>query len=328
MDGVSGPIPRILRAVDRFQQGRRWTAFPFGVVKKFGEDKAGNLAGLIAYFGFFSLFPLLLVFVSVLGILLRGNPKLQQSVVTSALRDFPVIGDQISKNIHSLSGSGVALIVGILATLWAGLGVTQAAQNAMNTVWRVPNERWPNFLKSKFRGLLMLAILGTITVVATFASGLGTTSGATAVPLRIGGIAATLVLNLLLFMLTFQVLTSTRLSRRDVFPGAMTAAVLWTILQSAGGYYVTHQIKNASEVYGTFALVIGLLAWIYLGAQITLYCAEINVVKKERLWPRSLVRPPATEADERVEPAPLIEPVEPSDGRSEGAPVAENREAG
>jgi uncharacterized BrkB/YihY/UPF0761 family membrane protein len=108
----------------------------------------------------------------------------------------------------------------------------------------------------------------------------------------------------------------------------MTAAILWTILQAAGGYYVTHQIKNASEVYGTFALVIGLLAWIYLGAQITLYCAEINVVKKERLWPRSLVRPPATEADERVEPAPLIEPVEPSDGRSEGAPVAENREAG
>ena len=61
-----------------------------------------------------------------------------------------------------------------------------------------------------------------------------------------------------------------------------------------------HTIKRASNVYGTLALVIGLLVWIYLGGQLTLLCAEINVVRVRRLWPRGLVQPPFTEADQRA----------------------------
>ncbi len=297
-------VDRTLAAIDRSQQSHRWLAFPYAVMKKFGDDQAGNLAALIAYYGFFSIFPLLLVFVSALGLVLRGNPSLQQSIVNSALRSFPVIGGEaFGKNLHSIQGGGVALAVGIAGTLWAGLGVTQAAQNAMNSIWNVPRKRWPNFLWSRIRGLLMLVVLGTIVVVSTFAGGFGASGGTNSaldVLLRVAGIAVSLAFNLALFAIAYRVLTVARLSWRDVLPGSVAAAILWTLLQIFGGYYVTHQVKGASNVYGTFAIVIGLLVWIYLGAQVTLYCAEINVVKARRLWPRAMTEPPPAEADRRV----------------------------
>jgi YihY family inner membrane protein len=293
-------LDRQMRQIDQFQQRRRWLAFPFAVVKKFGDDRAGNLAALIAYYGFFSLFPLLLTFVSVLGIFLKGNESLRQSILDSALRDFPVIGEQIAKNIHAITGDGVALTIGILGTLWAGLGVTQAAQSAMNQIWDVPRKGWPNFLKSRLRGLLLLAVLGTMTVASTFLSALAT-SGAPGVLGALAGVAASLVVNLGLFLLSYRILTVRDVSWGDVFAGAAVAAVLWTGMQSLGGYYVTHQVKNASDVYGTFALVIGLLVWMYLGAQIFILAGEVNVVRKNHLWPRSLLQqPPLAPADKQV----------------------------
>jgi membrane protein len=289
-------LQRVLRAIDRFQQSHRWLAFPFAVNKKFGDDQGGYLAALIAYYGFFSLFPLLLVFTSVLGFLVHKNSSLYQSIVDSALRNFPVIGKDIS--LGTIKGNGVALGIGIAGTLWAGLGVTQAAQYAMNEIWDIPLTQRPNFLVSRVRGFLFLAILGIMTVVSSFASGVGG-SGAS-LPLRVAAIVASFVLNLALFLFAYRVLTRRNLSWSDVLPGALAAAVLWTVLQVVGGYYVTHQLKNASNTYGTFALVIGLLVWIYLGAQITLMCAEINVVKVRHLWPRSLVQPPTIDGDQHV----------------------------
>src|SRR5436305_9284711 len=211
-DGASEPgrsggwVRRRIRTIDDAQRTRPWLAVPFAVVRKFGDDQAGNLAALIAYYGFFSIFPLLLVFVTVLGLALSGNPSLQHSIEQSALRNFPVIGPQISRNIHSISGNGVALAIGIVGTLWAGMGVTQAAQNAMNKIWDVPRKEWPNFFKSRLRGLLMLAILGTLTIGATFMSGLST-SGGPAEVMAVLGIAGSLLLNLALFLVAYRVLT-------------------------------------------------------------------------------------------------------------------------
>ena len=100
------PIEKVARRVDGFQQRHGWLGFPFAVSKKFGDDQGGNLAALLAYYGFFSLFPLLMAFVSILGLLLRGDPAMKRSIEHSALANFPVIGEQISRNVHSL-GSGV-----------------------------------------------------------------------------------------------------------------------------------------------------------------------------------------------------------------------------
>jgi membrane protein len=295
-------VDSTLERADSYQQRHRWVAFPIAVMKKFGDDRAGNLAALIAYYGFFSLFPLLLVFVSILGLVLRNNASLRASIVNSALAQFPIIGDQIKQNVKVLTGSGagVALGIGTVTALWAGLGVTQATQNALNDVWDVPIKHRPNFLWSKVRGLVMLVVLGTITLLSTLLSGLGTATGELGVLLRVVGFIGSLVLNLLAFLIAFLVLTDRDISWRDVVPGAIFSALAWGIMQAVGSFYVTHTLKHATQVYGLFGFVLGLLAWIYLGAQIMLLGAEINVVRVKRLWPRSLRQPPLTTADKQT----------------------------
>src|SRR5205085_10412899 len=139
-------------------------AFPFAVFKKFGDDRSRHLAALIAYYGFFSLFPLLLVFVTVVSMVIAGNPELQKRIIDSAVSQFPIVGEQIAKNVHAIKGSGLALAVGIIGALWGGLGVVQAAQNAMNGVWNVPVKDQPNFLKSRLRAVIMLVVLGAFVV--------------------------------------------------------------------------------------------------------------------------------------------------------------------
>ena len=291
---------RTVQGIDRFQRRHAWAGFPFAVVKKYGDDQAGYLAALIAYYGFFSVFPLMLVFVSVLGIVLANNPQLRQEIIDSALAQFPIVGPTIAEEVHAITGNAVALTIGIVTALWAGLGVVQASQNAMNQVWDVPRKDRPNFFISRLRSLLMLFVLGTTLLASTFFSGLATARSSNGAVILTWEIGLSLVFNLVLFLFIYRVLTRLDLRWRDVLPGAIVAAVIWTALQGVGGYYVEHTINRASNVYGTtLALVIGLLVWIYLGGQLTLLCAEINVVRVRKLWPRSLA-PPLTEADQRA----------------------------
>jgi YihY family inner membrane protein len=288
-----------LRAVDRFQQRHRRLSFAAAVVKKFGDDQAGQLAALIAYYGFASLFPLLLVLVTVLGFVLEGNPQTQAEVLHSALGEFPIIGTQLERNIHSLTGSPGALAIGLVGLLFGGLGIVGATQNAFNQVWHIPRKRRPNFLAWRLRGLALLAVLGLLLVVSTVAAGYvaAQTAGATAV---LGGVLLALVSNLLLFFAAFRLLTAREVATRDLVAGVIFGAVLWQLLQYVGGYYVAHVIRHAKETSGLFAFVLGLLAWLYLGGQVTLVAAEINVVRARRLWPRSFHSPPLLDADRRA----------------------------
>jgi YihY family inner membrane protein len=289
---------KVVRRVDEAHQRRPWLAFPYAVVKKFGDDQAGNLAALISYYAFFSLFPLMLVLVTVLGMVLQRNTEFREAIQESALANFPVIGEEISNNVKAIEGSGLALAVGIALALWAGLGVLKVMQTAMNTIWNVPYRHRPNFLKTLLRAVIMLAVLGVITIGSAVAGSVG--AGNDNLLLSLLWVLVSLALNLALFLLAFRILTSADVSWGDVFPGALMAAVAWTALQALGGYFVRHQLDGATETYGTFATVIGLLAWMYLGAQVTLLAAEVNVVRKRRLWPRAIVQPPLTDADERA----------------------------
>jgi YihY family inner membrane protein len=291
------PIERAVRAVDRFQQRNRVLAFPFAVLKKFGDDRAGYLAALIAYYAFFSIFPLLLCFVSILGLVLERFPGLEERIVEGTLANFPLIGDQIQS--HSLPASFGAIAVGAAVSLWAGLGVMAAMQNAMNDVWDVPLKDRPNFLFTRVRSLIMLVAFGLLTVVSIGLTGVGSASGTVSWPLRVAGVGGSLIINWVLYMVAFRVLTRRKLRWGEVFPGAVVGAVGWTALQTLGNYLVQHQIARAQETYGTFAIVIGLLVWFYVAAQLSLYAAEINVVRSKRLWPRSMVQPPLSEGDKR-----------------------------
>jgi membrane protein len=286
-----------LRALDHRQQRSRRLSFLAAVIKKFGDDQAGQLAALIAYYGFVSLFPLLLVLVTVLGFVLQGDPGDQKRILDGALGQFPLISDQLK--LHSLTGSGAGLAIGVVGSLLAGMGITGATQNAFNRIWSVPFKHRPDFLHSRLRGLGMLAILGTLSIVSTTAAGfVGTSSHAA--PAVVAGILVAFVLNLALFMTAFKLLTAVEVSWRDLLPGVIVAAVFWQLLQHLGGFYVDHELKRTGPLYGVFALVLGLLAWLYLGAQLTIFAAEINVVRVRRLWPRSFFSDPLLEADRRA----------------------------
>ncbi len=288
-----------LRALDGFQQRRRGLSFLAAVVKKFGEDRAGQLAALIAYYGFFALFPLLLVFVTVLGFVLEGNRGAQESVLHSTLSQFPIIGEELQHNIHSLKGSGIGLAIGVVGSLLAGLGITGAAQNAFNAVWHVPHKDRPNFIAWRLRGLGLILALGLLMILSTVVAGYVTAAGTGALATA-GGVVVALAANLLLFFTAFRLLTTREVPTRELLPGVVVAAVLWQILQHVGAYYVAHVVRHAKETSGLFAFVLGLLSWLYLGAQVTLFAMEVNVVRARRLWPRSFFSQPLLEADKRA----------------------------
>jgi YihY family inner membrane protein len=286
---------------DRYQERHRWLGFPLAVHQKYSEDQGGYLAATIAYYGFFSIFPLLLVFVSVLGFALSGHPGLQHSIVHSALGQFPVIGDALQ--VQALRGSGLAIALGGAAALWSGMGIFLAAENAMNQLWGVPFRRRPDFVRTRGRALLLLVVLGAGAIVSTVVGSLGTVGAGFGPAWKALSIVLATGLNFCLFWVAFRTLTSRDVTWRQVRGGAIAAAVLYEVLQLVGGFYIGHVLRNASTTYGTFAIVIGLLSWIYLAAHITLLAAEGNVVATERLWPRSfslVFERTATDADRRA----------------------------
>ena len=289
-------ILRPVKAFDRYQQQSRWLAIPVAVIKKFSDDGAGGLAAQVAYYAFFSLFPLLLVMVTILGFVLQGDSGVRHTIETSVLRQFPVIGNQIQG--HQLTGRASALVIGLVISLFGGLGVTQAAQRALDTVWAVPMKARPDFLRSRLRGLLLLACLGLLFIASSVVSGLVTSLGGPGV--KVAGFAISLVVNFALFLAAFRFLTSATVPTRCLWIGVAFASLFWEILQVVGGIYVNHVYRHASSTYSQFALVIALMVWLHLGAQATLYAAETNVVITRKLWPRSLLGPPEAPADEET----------------------------
>jgi uncharacterized BrkB/YihY/UPF0761 family membrane protein len=306
--------------LDRFQRRHPGAGFPIAVLYKFGDDDGHFLAALLTYYGFLALFPLLLLLSTVLGFLLllllstvlgfllRGNPELQQRFLDSALRELPVIGPQLARP-EELGGGVTGLVVGIAVALYGGTGLGQALQHTMNTAWAVPRHRRPDPLTSRGRSLLLLCSLGLLVVGSTVLSVLG--SGAATGGTGFGGgreivlTSASVVVNSGVFVLGFRLTTARGLTVRQVAPGALVAAVGWQLLQSFGGMYVSQVVKSASALNAVFALVLGLMAFIYVAASVLVLSVEINVVRVDHLHPRALLTPftddvDLTEGDERV----------------------------
>lgn len=284
----------MLDPIDRFQRQRPWLSVPVAIVKRYGESDVGNLAATLAYYGFFSLFPLLLVLSSIGGYVLQDQPDLQRQVLNSALAQFPIVGNQIQQNVGSIQGSGAAVLIGLALAIWAGLGGIRAAQHAMDTVWDVPRKRRPGTPKSVGLALLTLLVLAVFLVTAAFvAIVVGSSGGVANTVIKL---ILSVVLNVAFFALGYRVLTTADVTWRQVAPGAVLAGLGWTVLLGVGGWFVSSRISSSTHLYGQFAVVIGLLAWIYLGAQLALLGAVANVVVSNRLWPRSLRGEP-TSAD-------------------------------
>jgi YihY family inner membrane protein len=299
-------IERAIRRVDAAQQRHKGPAVVFGVIKKYGDDNGGVLAASLAHSGFVSLFPLLLVLVTILGLIASGDPSLRQEALNAVAGQVPLIGHQLAGNIHQLRRSSViGLVAGLLALTWGTTGLAQAGLHTMAQVWNLPGPARPGYLQRLGRAALFLGVLGLGVIVTTLLTSLSAYGHhAIAIAAVLEALAA--AANIGMYLTGFRVLTPKGVPARKLVPGAVAGGVAWTVLQAAGTY-VVHHFLHSDSVYGVFATVLGLLAWIYLGVEITVYAAEINVVVARRLWPRSIVQPPLTPADRAVLAAQVLQ---------------------
>lgn len=282
--------------IDAFQRKHRVVGFPIAVIYKFFDDSGAYLAALMTYYGFVSLFPLLLLLSTVLSFVLRNNPGLQQHIVESAARQFPVVGKQL-QDPKSLSGGVGGVVAGLAFATYGGLGVGQAVQYAMNTAWAVPRNERPNPIFARFRSLLLIGCAGLVLLTTTVVSALGGLFSGEAGQVMVWAIpVVTLVVNTLIFIGIYRHGSSRKLSPLQVLPGSILAALGWSLLQTYGFRYVAHVVRragatNASETNFVFATVLGLLAFIYLASLITVFCVQVNVVLEKKLYPRALLTP-------------------------------------
>lgn len=296
------PIEKSVRHLDAWQQRHRFSAFVYAVIKKFGDDQAGNLVAVMTYYAFLATFPLLLALSGILGLVLKGNPALQASIQSSALAEFPIIGTQLSSQVglSSLGHSTPALIIGIVGAILGGRGLANALQNTQNTLWNVPKINRPGFPSNYLRSFGLLGLLGVGTVVTTGAAwliGAGQMLGLTGVSVEILATALSIVTGAGLFFAAFRIAAARVVATRDLILGSIVSSVAWQILLSLAGIFINHVLKHSQAIAGFFGVVLGLLAWFGLQATAVVYAIEADVVRAHRLWPRSIVQPPLTKAD-------------------------------
>src|SRR5258707_10138737 len=279
------PVEKAIRKADATQQRYTPTAFVFAVVKKYGDDKGGVLASNLAYSVFVSIFPLLLILTTLLGLVASVNASVRSTVLDAVAGQVPLIGKTPTGNVHQLQRSSIiGLIIGFAGLIWGATGLAQAGLFTMEQVWNLPGPARPGFVQRLGRAGLFLCLLGGGVIVTTGLASLTTylhNGLAFKLPIEL----ATAAFNVGMYIGAFRALTPKGVPTRRLLPGAITGGILWTVLQVLGSWLVHHYLHSDS-VYGIFGIVLGLLAWIYLAVQVTVYAAEINVVLAPRLWPR------------------------------------------
>lgn len=291
-------VRSLLSLLDRWQRAHSITSVPYAVVKKFGDDRANRFVVALGWYGFVAIYPLLLIVITIFGFI--GAASLGHRVIDT-LHDFPVIGSQFNSQqpSSSLHGSTIGLIVGLLSLIYGAQGVTQTVLQALAEVWNVPAVEMPGFLPRLWRSLTGLVTIGGGFLASAALATIATRSGS-AWSIRVLVVIAMAIVNAIIYWLTFCVLTPGDRDMRRLIPGAGLASLGFTLLITVGSGLVQHQLRHSTATYGQFGIVIGLVAFLFLIAKITLYGAELNPVLARRLWPRSLVATAPTPADNRV----------------------------
>lgn len=294
--------------VDRFQRKHPVIGFPLAVIYKYFDDQGAYLSAIITYYAFIAIFPVLLLSTSILGFVLQGNPDLQERLLNSALSQFPIIGDQLGRP-EGLQGSRTAIVVGAIAATYGAMGLGQAVQNAANIAWSVPRNSRANPFLLRFRSLVFLSIGGIGILAIAIASSVLANPDAMGADLQPSISVISRIVGFLLtvgiFAAIFRLISLRRARTRAVLPGALVTGVLWQGLQVVGNTYVREVIGKANQVNQTFALVLGLLAFVYIAAIMVMLGLEVNVVLRRHLYPRALLTPftdnvVLTEADQKA----------------------------
>lgn len=242
---------------------------------------SGRNASVLAFFGFLSIFPLLLAATTILGFLLEGNEDLQQRIIDGALADIPVLGQQLEADPTSLDGNWWALIIGLGGALWSATKAFVALQRAQDDIWEVDIDHRDAMPKQRGKALLGMLFIGAAqvggVVITTLVNAAGLPVGG-----RIALLAATVAINISVLAAMFRYLTAAEPTWRDVWPGAVIAGLLYSALQYFGTGIVRSITDNASDTYGQFALVLGLVTWLSLLSISSLMSAEFNAALVRR----------------------------------------------
>jgi YihY family inner membrane protein len=267
------------------------------VIKKHGDDRGGQMTALITFYGFLAVFPLLLLLVTIVGLIVGPHSRAEHEIVNSALSQFPVIGQDLGSSIRALhKPSTLAFVVSALGLLWGSLGVTSTIQRASETMWEVPRHQEATLIRRVRRGLMLLGTIAVAVVGSAFLAGLSTVGGGKLSSYPPAYWSYTLigagVVNLGAYLLAFRILAPSGTSWRSLLPGTLIGGLGWTALETLGGYLVSHALRHTSQLYGFFAVVLGLIFWLSLGSQLFVYAGQTNVVLTKHLWPRHLTDPP------------------------------------
>lgn len=262
-------------------------ALPLAVFKRFGEHGGGRLATTVSYWSFFSIFPLLLTFVTVLNLVLEDNPERRQDLVDGALGQVPVVGTELADSQTALTGSWTTVVIGLVVAVWAGLAAANTFQDGVEEIWDTPPYERANPAVKRLRSIGFLVVLAVGVCVSTLAL----TSPYLDLDLLadVAAIVVSFVVNALILFATFALFISGRNTLRELLPGVLVAAAAIVALQALGSWIVTRYIAGARDTYGTFAVVIALLSWFFLVSRVVLLSAELNAVIHHQLTPRSLV---------------------------------------
>jgi YihY family inner membrane protein len=286
---------RCFRRLDELQRRRPFTAVPVAVFKKFNDDRGGSLSALVTFYGFLAVFPLLLLFVTVAGIVLHNNPEAEQRVIHSALAEFPVIGDKLASNISALHrATPLAFLVSFIGLMWGSLGVTNTLQQASATIWDVPRREQAGLPARVLRGLFLLGTIAAAVVGSAVLAGISTIGGVhhDAAVFWVVSLFGAAIVNIGAYLVALHILAPDGTTWKALLPGTVVGGLGWTILEAVGGLLIGHALRHATELYGFFATVLGLVFWLSLGSKLFMYAGEANVVLAQRLWPRHLDDPP------------------------------------
>jgi membrane protein len=298
LEGLNGLVNRITAWADRLQRKHGVLGFPYAVVKKYGDDEGGRQAALITYYGFLSIFPLLLLGVAVLSRVLADHPDLRHRLIAASVPE--ALQSTVEHSVTTLPTSTIPFVAGLAGLLLSGTGVVFSAYQTLNHVAAVRFRSRAGFVSRYVRVFAVLAMLlvgaaavGALTVVATALPGESGVQRAAAV---LG--SALVVFAVLLF--GAKLLLARPAPVRALWPGAVLGAVAVTIVLNAGPVLLARLVAKAGPVYGSFATVAGMFALLYLVGQALVYAAEVAAVRYARLWPRALDLNRPTAADARA----------------------------
>ncbi|HWM20570.1 MAG TPA: YihY/virulence factor BrkB family protein [Ilumatobacteraceae bacterium] len=247
----------------------------------FRRHQTGRNAAVLAYWGFLSVFPLLLAATTILGFVLEGDEQLRTDIVDSALNQIPVVGSTIKENAGDLEGNTWALVIGLATALWASMKAFIGVQAAFDDVWEVDIDERANIAVKRLRALLGLVAIGLAQVGTVVLAGIAGASELAAIS-KVLIVVGALVVNIAVVATMFRFLTAAPVTWTMVWPGAVFSGVLFTVLQLVGTVVVSRMIADAGEIYGTFASMLALMSWFSLHALISLYGAELNAALERR----------------------------------------------